>query len=343
MAEAVIISSPHRHSGITVQGVMLRVAAALLPGLAAYVLNFGIGVVIQCLLAVTFAVATEYVMLKLRRRPVHLHLADGSVIVTALLLALCMSPLTPWWITLLAAVFAVGLAKHAFGGLGHNLFNPAMAGYAFVLLCFPAQMNLWPAAPAVAEPGISAAAYLGAIFLPGTDVDAVSGATALGRMKSQLGLMEMVSEIRSEAIFGTLGGSGWEWVAAGYFIGGILLLVLGVIRWQIPAAMLAALFAVSAVFHIYDSDVYASPLFHLFAGATLLGAFFIATDPVTASTTPRGRILYGALIGVLAYLIRTWGAYPDGIAFAVLLGNATAPLIDHFTRPRVLGEDPRGT
>lgn len=342
MADAAFISSPHRHSGATVQGVMLRVAAALVPGLAAYVLNFGIGVVIQCLLAVGFAMAAEYLVLRLRRRPAGLHLQDGSAAVTALLFALCLSPLTPWWITLTGAVFAIALAKHAFGGLGHNLFNPAMAGYAFVLLCFPAQMNLWPAAPDLAAPGITATAYTDAIFLPGADVDALSGATALGRMKSQLGAMEMVPEIRLEPVFGRLAGSGWEWVAAGYLAGGILLLAFKVIRWQIPAAMLGALFAVSAAFHIYDSDVYAPPLFHLFAGATLLGAFFIATDPVTASTTPRGRILYGALIGVLAYLIRTWGALPDGIAFAVLIGNAAAPLIDHFTRPRVLGESAGG-
>jgi electron transport complex protein RnfD len=341
MADAAIISSPHRHSGATVQGVMLRVAAALLPGLAAYVLNFGIGVLIQCVIAVAFAVGTEYLMLKLRQRPTGVHLRDGSVVVTALLLALCLPPLTPWWITATATVFAVALAKHAFGGLGHNLFNPAMAGYVFVLLCFPVQMNLWPPAPGVAEHGVSAADYAAAIFSPGAAVDAWSGATALGRMKSQLGLMEMVSEIRAEPVFGTLAGSGWEWVAAGWLAGGVVLVALGVIRWQIPAAMLAGLFAVSGVFHIYDSDVYASPLFHLFAGATLLGAFFIATDPVTASTTPRGRIIYGGLIGVLAWVIRTWGAFPDGIAFAVLIANATAPLIDHFTRPRVLGENSR--
>ena len=335
-------SSPHRHSGASVQAVMLRVGAALLPGLTAYVLNFGIGVIIQCLLAVAAAIATECLMLKLRRRPVALHLKDGSVIITGLLLALCLSPLTPWWITLIAAVFAVALAKHAFGGLGHNLFNPAMAGYVFVLLCFPAQMNLWPAAPGTAEHGIPAAAYLAAIF-SGTEVDALSGATALGRMKSQLDLMAMVSEIRLEPLFGTLAGRGWEWVAAGWLAGGLALLGLGVIRWQIPAAMLGSLFAVSALFHIYDSDVYASPLFHLFAGATLLGAFFIATDPVSASTTPRGRLIYGGLIGLLAWVIRTWGAFPDGVAFAVLLGNAAAPLIDHFTRPRVLGEKADGT
>jgi len=342
MAEP-IFSSPHRHSGATVRGVMLRVGAALLPGLAAYALNFGIGVIIQCLLAVAVAIATEWLMLTLRGRPVAAHLGDGSAIVTGLLVALCLSPLTPWWITVLAVVFAIAIAKHAFGGLGHNLFNPAMAGYAFVLLSFPAQMNLWPAAPATVEHAPSAAAYFAAIFSPGAPIDALSGATALGHMKSQLGLMAMVSEIRTEPMFGTLAGSGWEWVAAGWLAGGVGLLALGVIRWQIPVAMLAALFAAGAVFHIYDSDVYAPPLFHLFAGATLLGAFFIATDPVTASTTPRGRLIYGGLIGLLAYVVRTWGAFPDGIAFAVLIGNAAAPLIDHFTRPRVLGEQTHGT
>lgn len=337
MTDAPPISSPHRHSGASVQHTMLRVAAALLPGLAAYVWFFGSGVLLHCLLALGTALCAEAILLRLRGRSPLPQLLDGSAAVTALLLALCIPPLAPWWITVTATLFAVALAKHAFGGLGHNLFNPAMSGYVFVLLCFPARMNGWPAAPGVAD-SPSTAAYLAAIFGPGGGVDALSGATALARMQSQLGSMQMVSEIGMEPMFGTLAGAGWEWIAAGWLAGGVMLLALGVIRWQIPAGMLGALFLLGALFHVYDGDVYPSPLFQLFAGAAMLGAFFIATDPVTAPATPRGRLLFGALIGTLVFCIRTWGAYPDGVAFAVLLGNAAAPLIDRCTRPRVLGE-----
>lgn len=343
MTETPFVSSPHRHAGASVAGVMLRVAGALLPGLLIYIWFFGAGVLIQCLLAVSIALAVEALMLRLRGRSVPLFIRDGSALVTGLLFALCIPPFTPWWITLIGIVFAIAIAKHVFGGIGYNPFNPAMAGFVFVLLCFPPEMNTWPAAPGLLDHGISLGDSLRAIFLPGRGtVDALSGATALGHLKSRLGLMVMVSEIRADAIFGTFGGRGWEWVNAAYLAGGVALLVMGIVKWQIPTAMLASLVVVSAAFNFYDPDTYASPLFHLFSGATFLGAFFIATDPVTASTTPRGRLIYGALIGTLIYVIRVWGAYPDGVAFAVLIGNAAAPLIDHHTRPRVMGESRRG-
>ena len=339
MTEAAFVSSPHRHGGASIAGVMVRVALALLPGILVYAWFFGAGILVQCVLAVGFALALESLILRLRGRPVSLFIRDGSALVTGLLFALCVPPLTPWWISLIGVVFAIAAAKHAFGGIGYNPFNPAMAGFVFVLLCFPREMNTWPAGPGTIEHALGSGDTLRAIFLPGREaVDAVSGATALGYMKSRLGLMSMVSEIRTDAVFGTFAGRGWEWISAGFLAGGIALLFTGIIKWQIPAAMLIALAAISTVFHLYDADVYASPLFHLFGGATLLGAFFIATDPVSASTTPRGRLIYGALIGILTYVIRVWGAYPDGIAFAVLLGNAAAPLIDHHTRPKVMGE-----
>jgi electron transport complex protein RnfD len=158
-------------------------------------------------------------------------------------------------------------------------------------------------------------------------------------MQTQLAGMHMISEIRAAPLYGSLGGRGWEWINAAFLAGGLALVILRLIPWQIPLAMLACLAAVSLVFHLYDPDVYAAPLFHLFSGGTMLGAFFIATDPVTAAGTPRGRLVYAALIGILAYGIRVFGAYPDGIAFAVLGANAFAPLIDYLSRPRVLGED----
>lgn len=313
---------------------MLRVLFALLPALIVYTWFFGWGILIHCILAVLFALILEFLMLKLRHRPCELFLADGSAVVTALLFALCLSPLAPWWVNFSGIAFAIVIAKHVYGGLGYNPFNPAMAGFVFVLLCFPEQMIYWPSLQHPDFPGYIA-------IIAGKDpatIDALSGATALQQMKSQLGLMNMVSEIRLDPIFGYFAGSGWEWITLMYLFGGTGLLIAGVIRWHTPVAMILGLFLSSLVFNWYDSDVYASPLFHLCAGGSLLCAFFIATDPVTSPGTVRGRLVFGFMIGILCYLIRTWGAYPDGVAFAVLIANACVPLIEILTRPRVVGE-----
>lgn len=317
---------------------MVRVSLALLPGLLCYLWFFGWGVLLQSAIAVLFALVIEALMLKLRSRNVRAFITDGSVIVTALLFALTITPLTNWWISLIGIGFAVIFAKHLFGGLGYNLFNPAMVGYVFVFLCFPAAMTVWPAAPeTTAIPDL--ATYIQCIFATcPAAVDGLTGATPLTHMQSQLSAMHMISEIRESPIYGGPGGKGWEWINLAFLTGGLGLAVLRIIHWQIPLAMLAGLFLTAGLFNLYDGEIYASPLFHLFSGGTMLGAFFIATDPVTASGTPRGRIIYAGLIGVLVYLIRTFGAYPDGIAFAVLIANAFVPAIDHFTRPRVLGE-----
>ena len=313
---------------------MADVCIALAPGLLCYAWLFGPGVLIQCALAVTFALLLEFAVLRLRGRDPALFLRDGSVIVTALLFAVSITPLAPWWVCLCGIAFAVIIGKHAFGGIGCNIFNPAMAGYVFVLACFPVQMNTWPGLPAH---GIGA--YLDSIFpLGNTAPDMLSGATALDELKNRLELMEMVSEIGASPVFGLVGGAGWEWINVLFMLGGLYLLARGVIKWHIPVAVLAGVFLVSLPFYLYDPEVHASPLFHLFSGATMLCAFFIATDPVTASTTWLGRLIYGALVGALIYLLRGWGAYPDGVAFAVLLANVFVPLIDLLTRPKVFGE-----
>lgn len=338
-----IINSLHKHDGSTVAGVMLRVCIAMIPGLLCYIWYFGWGILIQCLLAVGFALAIECLMLRQRRKQIALFLKDGSAIVTGLLFAFTVTPFTPWWITLIGITFAIVFAKHLYGGLGYNPFNPAMAGYVFILLCFPAQMNLWPSVSGLVDVAPGMVDYMSMIFLgqpsASNPIDAISGASPLNHMMSQLGLMAMVSEIQADPLYGDFAGAGWEWINMAFLVGGTALLFMRVIHWQIPVAMLAGMFIASLLFNLYDSEIYASPLFHLFAGGTMLGVFFIATDPVTASTTPRGRLIYAALIGVLAYTIRVWGGYPDGIAFAVLIANATVPLIDRYTRPRVLGEN----
>jgi len=330
----------HIHIGTSVPDVMLRVCVAMIPGLLCYIWFFGWGIFIQCLLVVGFALALEYLMLKMQKKPVAMFLKDGSAIVTALLLALTITPFTPWWISFIGISFAIIFTKHLYGGLGFNPFNPAMAGYVFILLCFPAQMNTWPPVAGLAEitPGFSDYLYIIFTAFDTNKLDALSGASPLNNMKSELAQMSMISELVSDPIYGTMSGKGWEWINFAFLAGGLGLLFMGITKWQIPVAMLASMFILSSFFNLYNSDAYAGPLFHLFSGGTMLGIFFIATDPVTASTTPKGRLIYGAMIGILAYSIRVWGSYPDGIAFAVLLANIAVPLIDLYTRPKVLGE-----
>ena len=331
-------SPPHLHHGSTVAGLMVRVGIALVPGLLGYLWWFGTGILIQCLLAITAALLCEWLLLRVTGKPAF-YLKDGSVIVTALLFALTISPFTPWWINLTGIGFAVLIAKHLYGGLGYNLFNPAMAGYVFILLSFPAQLNHWPVAGNAPAWNDYCSIIFAGNFNSAIGIDGISGASPLNHLKSQLSGMAMIPEIISNPIYGTVGGKGWEIINLGFLAGGLWLLFTRTIRWHIPAGVLGGLFGCSLGFYISDNAVHAAPFFHLFAGGTMLGAFFIATDPVTAPTTAPGRLLYGLLIGILIYIIRSWGGYPDGIAFAVLIANMFAPLINHYTTPPAIGQE----
>lgn len=335
MSNGLARSAPHIHRQRSVAAIMHEVACALIPGIIVAIVLFGWGVLIQCLLAYFSALLSEALILKLRRLPLRLYLADGSALLTALLLALTLSPLTPWWLTVSASAFAIIIVKHVFGGIGQNLFNPAMAGYVFVILCFPAAMNVWPD---ITTARADLPVTLNAIFTAAALPDAVSGATPLAYLRTAIDNMVMIPEIEQQPVFGLLGGRGWEWLACAWLLGGVWLWYRGIIKWRIPLSVIAGCAAASLLFYIHNPDSYASPLFHLFSGGLMLGAFFIATDPVTAASTPRGRLLYGAGIGILTYLIRTFGGYPDGMAFAVLIMNAFVPLIDQYTRPPVVGE-----
>jgi electron transport complex protein RnfD len=333
--------SPYISSASSVSIIMLKVLLALIPGIAAYVWVFGGGILVTLTLASVTALASEAIALKLRNRPIKPFLMDGSALVTAWLLALALPPLAPWWIVVLGTLFAILVAKQLYGGLGYNPFNPAMVGYAVLLISFPLIMTSWPAPLALAQAKLGFMDQLGYIFgrtLPaGVLVDAISSATPLDYLKTQLTLHHSVQAITQAPIFGVLGGKGGELVTGGYLLGGLYLLQQRIISWHLPTAFLAALALMAGVFYLADAAHFANPVFHLFSGATMLCAFFIVTDPVSGPTTPKGKLIFAAGVGALTYLIRVYGGYPDGVAFAVLLFNICVPLIDAYTQPRVFG------
>jgi len=316
---------------------MLEVTFALVPGIAVCAWLFGWSVIVHCLLAVATALACEACMLALRRRPLYPFLTDGSAMLTGLLLALSLPALAPWWITVLGTAFAVIVVKHMYGGLGSNPFNPAMAGYVFLLISFPVEMTTWPVPFALpgAAPGPGDA--FGLVFSGAGDWDAVSGATPLDRLKTGLGMLQPMAQIQADPMFGIVAGRGWEWLSLAWLGGGLWLVYRRIISWHIPVGLIGAVFLLGLLFYLGNPHEHAPPLFHVFGGATMIGAFFIATDPVTAPSAPAGRLLFGIGAGVLIYVIRSFGGYPDAVAFAVLLMNITAPTIDRYTRPRVFG------
>jgi Na+-translocating ferredoxin:NAD+ oxidoreductase subunit D len=338
---------PHVVAPITVARVMRLVIYALLPAIALHVVFFGPGLLVQICLALITALACEALALHLRRKSLRQYLFDGSAAVTGLLLALCLPPLAPWWLIVSGTAFAILLAKHAFGGLGMNPFNPAMVGYAVLLVSFPAQLLQWlpPAVAQLERVDISFYDTLTTILtgrLPShLTWDAVTSPTPLDALRTNLKMGMTMTEAQASPIFGGLGGRGWEWINLATLVGGILLLAMRVIRWQIPAAMLGSLAICASIMYAIDPGTYAGPVFHLTTGASMLGAFFIATDPVSAATSDRGRLIYAAGIGFFTYVIRTWGGYPDGVAFAVLLMNLAVPLIDRYTIPRIYGHPER--
>lgn len=334
-------SSPHVLADTGVGQMMRQVVYALIPGTLAMAWYFGWGVALNILVAVAVALACEAVMLKLRKRPVEPAVNDFSAVVTAWLLALALPPLAPWWLTAIGVAFAIGVAKHLYGGLGYNPFNPAMVGYVVLIVSFPVEMTFWLPPSALTETHFGPLQTLVIVLtghLPeGLRWDAVTMATPLDSMRMQLGMNRTIEEIRTSPVWGDFGGRGWEWVGNWYLLGGLWLLYKRVIGWQIPVGMLGALIGIATLSYLVDPDTHPFPAFHVFSGGAMLGAFFIATDPVSASTTPRGRLIYGAGIGVLTFVIRTWGGYPDGVAFSVLLMNMAVPTIDHYTRPRTFG------
>jgi electron transport complex protein RnfD len=320
---------------------MLKVLLALVPGIIAYTWIYGGGILVSITVATITALACEAALLKIRQRPIKPYLIDMSAVVTAWLLALALPHLAPWWLVVVGTFFAIVIAKQLYGGLGYNPFNPAMVGYAVLLISFPLIMTKWPAPLLLAEHPLSFMEQLNFIFsniLPSEiKVDAITSATPLDYLKTQLMLKHEVTNITQAPIFGMFGAKGGEVVTGAYFLGGLYLLQQRIISWHLPTAFLAALATISFTFYVIEPMHFANPLFHLMSGASMLCAFFIITDPVSGPTTPKGKLYFAAGVGILTYLIRVYGGYPDGVAFAVLLMNMCVPLIDSLTQPRVFG------
>ena len=319
---------------------MLSVLLATVPGVIVLTHFFGFGTLINIAFGCLVAVACESVALKLRGRPLAFYLKDYSALVTATLLCIALPPYAPWWLIALGVASAILLGKHLYGGLGYNPFNPAMVGYVVLLISFPLQMTAWaPPRGAGEVPGLMAA--LQACFTPAA-FDGVTMATPLDLMKQNNSLL--VKDLWQQyPQFGRWAGLGWEWVNLAFLAGGAWLMYQRIFTWHAPLAMLTALALMAALFNDGGSSASGgSPLFHLLSGATMFGAFFIVTDPVSSAVSVRGRLIYGALIGVLVYIIRVRGNYPDAVAFAVLIMNFAAPLIDYYTQPRTYGHPRSG-
>ena len=342
------VTSPHATDPLNTARVMQLVLLATIPGVLALSWHFGWGVLVNIAFASAVALAAEALALTLRKRPLGFYLGDYSALVTAVLLAIAMPAYSPWWLIAVGVGFAILIAKHLYGGMGYNPFNPAMVGYVVLLISFPVEMTTW-AAPRQAFAGelpslldSISVLFVGREAIAIFAVDGITMATPLDMVKQNNSLL--IEDLWQQSPqFGQWGGLGWEWANLGFLAGGLFLLSQRVFTWHAPISMLISLTVVSALF--YDGGSSASggsPLFHLLSGATMLGAFFIVTDPVTSAVSIKGRMIYGALIGLLLYLIRVWGNYPDAIAFAVLLMNFAAPLLDYYTQPRTYGHQPPG-
>ena len=332
------ITSPHTHGPNKISWVMQQIILATIPGVLALTYFFGFGTLINILWASLCGLTFEAISLKIRKRNIAFFLKDYSAVVTAVLLGIALPPYAPWWLIVIGMAFAIFIAKQLYGGMGYNPFNPAMVAYVILLISLPVQMTQW------ATPMTIDGSFIGPIdaflnnFGFSNILDGRTAATPLDIMKQNNSLM--IEQLYSDnAMFGFAGGTGWEWANLGFLIGGIYLLIRRIFTWHTPLSLLLALGGCALIG--YDggsSNSGGSPLFHWFSGASMLGAFFIATDPVSSAVSNRGRIVYGACIGILVYIIRVWGAYPDAMAFAVLLMNFAAPFIDHYTQPRIYGQ-----
>ncbi|AWB67866.1 electron transport complex subunit RsxD [Saccharobesus litoralis] len=347
-----LASSPHTRRANKTANIMRWVALACIPGVITQWYCFGIGVLIQIFICIISAIVAEAICCQLRGRPVKQVINDHSALLTGLLLGICLPPLAPWWIGVIGSVFAITLVKQAYGGLGQNLFNPAMAGYVILLISFPVSMTGWiPPTDLITIP-LSFSDYVSVVFSGYTaqgysleqirsGIDGVTMATPLESVRNGLNQGLTYQEIIKQDVFSNGLGQGWFAVNIAFLLGGVVLLKQKIIKWQIPLSFLISLAIFSLISQAISPDGTGSMLLHMTSGATCFAAFFILTDPVSASTTDKGRLIFGALCGFLVFVIRQFGGYPDAVAFAVLLANMAVPLIDYYTQPRTFGHGSR--
>lgn len=342
-------SSPHAKTADAVPRIMLTVAATLVPATLFAFWLYGWPAIFVWLITVGSAVLGEAVCVRLAGRPVARTVGDGSALLTGWLLALSLPPWAPWWIGAVGGLFSTIVGKQVFGGLGCNLFNPAMVARVFLLVSFPVQMTVWVTPLPITAPTAPGFHDGLLVVLNGIPkLDAVSSASLLGFAKTELSrgvdLMHALAGTGAPAssLAGARAGSLGETATLLIAAGGFILLARRLITWHISLAMLIGLAVPAAVAHAADPGRYLDPASHLLSGGAVLGAFYIATDYVTSPNTDLGQLIYGLGCGLLTYVIRTWGGYPEGVAFAVLLMNAATPVIDRYVRPRILGRDRRG-
>ncbi len=324
MNKLLISPSPHVHSGDSIEKNMYGVLIALIPAFICSAVFFGTGVFVVTLTSVVACLAFEFLIQKylLKRQPT---IFDGSALLTGVLLAFNMPSNLPVWIIVIGALVAIGIGKMSFGGLGCNIFNPALVGRVFLLISFPVQMTTWP------RP----------LGFAGSYVDASTGATPLAILKEAVKSGTPISQIMSteeipgyrEMVLGNMGGSLGEVAALALLVGFVYMLLRKIISWHIPVAIFATVFVFAGILHVCNPEQYASPIFHLLSGGLVLGAIFMATDYVTSPMSHKGMLIYGIGIGILTVVIRVFGAYPEGMSFAILIMNAFTPLINRYCKP----------
>ncbi|WP_114416454.1 RnfABCDGE type electron transport complex subunit D [Marinospirillum perlucidum] len=322
------LSSPHSHNRVTTDQVMRQVVIATLPGIATLTWFFGPGILVNLILTISSCLLAEALVLKLRNRPLTV-LKDNSALVTGILIGCCLPASTPWWIPVLGGSFALLVGKQLFGGLGQNPFNPAMAAYAFLLISFPVQISIWPA-PATP---LSDTSWLNSL----AGSDALTGATALDAWRNK-GLLMAEEFWQADGYLSSQMVTAWASVASAWLVGGLYLIWQRIINWQLPLTFLATLFIAGSFVWGFNPSHQIPPWLHLAASSAVFAAFFILTDPVSGATSLKGKVFFAIGCGLLVISIRTWGSYPDGVAFSVLLMNFAAPALDYYTRPRVYGQ-----
>lgn len=322
MAKPLIISpSPHIYSGDSIERRMYGVIIALIPALIVSFLYFGLGALIVTTVSIVSCVFFEFIIQKylLKKEPT---IKDGSAIITGLLLAFNLPSNLPIWIIIIGALVAIGIGKLSYGGLGKNIFNPALVGRVFLLISFPAQMTTWP------KPG----------FFPTEYLDAVTGPTTLNMITNRFGKISDYTDL----FLGSMGGSLGEVSAVALLIGFAYMLWKKIIRWHIPVVIVATVFLFTGIMHLINPGLYASPVAHILSGGLLLGSIFMATDYATSPMTLKGMLIYAFGIGVITTIIRLWGIYPEGISFAILIMNAVTPLLNTYLQPNRFGKEVKG-